>query len=92
MLKYSGLLCLLGACAGFLGACASGGNSGVESTPESTANFAMGVAAYTSGQYPAALGYFSTAERLAPDNPSYEMHTGMALMALERNAEAEREI
>lgn len=74
-----------------LASCASS-SPGDQSTPESNANFALGVAAYSASQYPSALEYFTRAEKLAPENPSYEMHVGLALMSLERYPEAEKKL
>lgn len=87
------MLQLLGSFAILLGlvSCASG-NPNAESTPESNANFALGVSAYSSNQFSSALEYFTRAEKLAPGNASYEMHTGLALMSLERYKEAENKL
>jgi type IV pilus assembly protein PilF len=88
MLKISTLLGM----ALILGSCTSTQSSGNKQTPESNAFFALGVSSFKSGEYPAAYDYFKKAESLVPDNPSYEMHTGLALMSLERNQEAEAKI
>ncbi len=88
MLRFTGLI-------GFiliLGACASGQQSQNQESPESNALFALGVSAYSSGQFPAALSYFKNAEAKMPDNASYEMHTGLALMSLELYPEAEKKL
>lgn len=75
-----------------MGACASSNEEQVKQTPESEAHFALGVSAYGNQQYPAALAYFNQAESKAPSNPSYQMHTGLALMALERFSDAEKKL
>ncbi|HVJ63770.1 MAG TPA: tetratricopeptide repeat protein [Bdellovibrionota bacterium] len=64
----------------------------MKNTPQSEAAFALGVAAYGSAQYPTAYQYFNEAENRVPLNAVYEMHTGLALMSLERFDEAEAKL
>lgn len=88
MRKFLGTLSLIFTLLG----CVSSQPSGTENSPESHANFALGVAAYNSENFPVAFNYFSKAEELQPSNASYKMHTGLALMSLERHKDAETKL
>lgn len=87
MLKYLGILGILH----LMTACATA-PSEQSTSAESHANFALGVASFQSSNYSAAYNYFARAESMAPENSSYRMHTGLALMSLERHSEAEKKI